>query len=65
MPELHARLLADVLALGSSFPLVLTGGYAVQAHRLVERVSQDLDLATEAATPMDEITQSLRTGLEE
>jgi hypothetical protein len=25
LPELHARLLADVLALGSSFPLVLTG----------------------------------------
>lgn len=35
MPELHARLLEDVLALGSPYPLVLTGGYAVQAHQLV------------------------------
>ncbi|MFE6165253.1 hypothetical protein ACFQ7F_40805 [Streptomyces sp. NPDC056486] len=32
MPELHAQLLKDVLALGSPYPLVLTGGYAVQAH---------------------------------
>lgn len=31
MPELHARLLADVIALGSPYPLVLTGGYAVRA----------------------------------
>ncbi len=29
MPELHTRLLADVIALGSPYPLVLTGGYAV------------------------------------
>ncbi|MFJ6798093.1 nucleotidyl transferase AbiEii/AbiGii toxin family protein [Streptomyces sp. NPDC091268] len=65
MPDLHARLLADVLALGSPYPLVLTGGYAVQAHELLERVSQDLDLATESATPMDEIAQAVRTGLTE
>lgn len=51
MPELHARLLADVIALGSPYPLVLTGGYAVRAHRLVNRPSQDLDVATE--TPSD------------
>ncbi len=25
MPELHTRLLADVIALGSPYPLVLTG----------------------------------------
>lgn len=37
MPELHTRLLADVIALGSPYPLVLTGGYAVRAHRLVNR----------------------------
>lgn len=65
MPELHARLLADVLALGSPYPLVLTGGYAVQAHELLERVSQDLDLATESPTPMDEIAQAVRAGLTE
>ncbi|WP_413756047.1 nucleotidyl transferase AbiEii/AbiGii toxin family protein [Streptomyces sp. MMBL 11-3] len=43
LPELHARLPADVIALGAPYPLVLTGGYAVRAPRL----SQDLDVATE------------------
>lgn len=47
MPELRKRLLADVIALGSPYPLVLTGGYAVRAHHLVNRPSQDLDVATE------------------
>ncbi|MFJ1878235.1 nucleotidyl transferase AbiEii/AbiGii toxin family protein [Streptomyces chartreusis] len=64
MPELHARLLADVIALGSPYPLVLTGGYAVRAHRLVNRPSQDLDVATESAVPMADIAAALRDGLE-
>ncbi|MGW3014462.1 nucleotidyl transferase AbiEii/AbiGii toxin family protein [Streptomyces longwoodensis] len=64
MPELHARLLADVLALGSPYPLVLTGGYAVRAHRLVHRPSQDLDVATENPAPMADIAVTLRAGLE-
>lgn len=33
MPQLHTRLLADVIDLGSPYPLVLTGGYAVRAQR--------------------------------
>lgn len=64
MPELHARLLADVIALGSPYPLVLTGGYAVRAHRLVNRPSQDLDVATENPAPMADIAATLRVGLE-
>lgn len=64
MPELHARLLADVIALGSPYPLVLTGGYAVRAHHLVSRPSQDLDVATENPAPMADIAATLRTGLE-
>ena len=64
MPELHARLLADVIALGSPYPLVLTGGYAVRAHRLVNRPSQDLDVATESPEPMADIAATLRVGLE-
>lgn len=64
MPELHTRLLADVIALGSPYPLVLTGGYAVRAHRLVNRPSQDLDVATENPAPMTEIAATLRAGLE-
>ncbi|MFF1451130.1 nucleotidyl transferase AbiEii/AbiGii toxin family protein [Streptomyces sp. NPDC058274] len=64
MPELHARLLADVITLGAPYPLVLTGGYAVQAHRLVSRPSQDLDVATENPAPMADIAATLRAGLE-
>ncbi|MFE6761717.1 nucleotidyl transferase AbiEii/AbiGii toxin family protein [Streptomyces sp. NPDC057689] len=64
MPELHKRLLADVIALGSPYPLVLTGGYAVRAHRLVSRPSQDLDVATENPAPMADIAATLRAGLE-
>ncbi|MFI5806350.1 nucleotidyl transferase AbiEii/AbiGii toxin family protein [Streptomyces sp. NPDC051561] len=63
MPELHARLLADVIALGSPYPLVLTGGYAVRAHRLVNRPSQDLDVATENPAPMTDIAAALCSGL--
>jgi predicted nucleotidyltransferase component of viral defense system len=64
MPQLHTRLLADVIDLGSPYPLVLTGGYAVRAHRLVNRPSQDLDVATENPAPMADIAAALRAGLE-
>ncbi len=59
----HERLLADILDLGSPYPLVLTGRYAVQAHGLVERFSRDLDVATENPAPMQEIVASLTAGL--
>jgi len=64
MPELHTRLLADVIALSSPYPMVLTGGYAVRAHRLVNRPSQDLDVASENPAPMADIAATLRAGLE-
>ncbi|MFF5955241.1 nucleotidyl transferase AbiEii/AbiGii toxin family protein [Streptomyces luteogriseus] len=63
LTPLHERLLADILDLGSPYPLVLTGGYAVQAHGLVERFSRDLDVATENPAPMQEIIASLTAGL--
>ncbi|MEU5977546.1 nucleotidyl transferase AbiEii/AbiGii toxin family protein [Streptomyces sp. NPDC047315] len=62
---LHRRLLADVLAVGAPYPLVITGGYAVQAHRLVDRLSQDLDLATQNPAPMADIVEALRSGLQD
>ncbi|MGW1181132.1 nucleotidyl transferase AbiEii/AbiGii toxin family protein [Streptomyces drozdowiczii] len=62
---LHRRLLADVLAVGGEWPLALTGGYAVQAHGLVDRLSQDLDVATENPERMDNIAAAVRTGLEQ
>ncbi|MFD3873199.1 nucleotidyl transferase AbiEii/AbiGii toxin family protein [Streptomyces sp. NPDC058623] len=59
LSALHRRLLADVIAIGSPYPLVITGGYAVQAHGLVDRLSQDLDVATENPAPMDDIATDL------
>ncbi|MEV0449867.1 nucleotidyl transferase AbiEii/AbiGii toxin family protein [Streptomyces sp. NPDC050600] len=63
--DLHRRLLSDVLAIGTEYPLVITGGYAVQAHGLVSRLSQDLDVATQNPAPMTEIIRTVGSGLEE
>ena len=30
---LHRRLMQDILEVGNNLPLVITGGYAVQAHQ--------------------------------
>ncbi|MEU5438135.1 nucleotidyl transferase AbiEii/AbiGii toxin family protein [Streptomyces sp. NPDC020719] len=65
LTHLHRRLLADVLAVGDAYPLAVTGGYAVQAHGLVDRLSQDLDVATENPDSMESITATVRTGLEQ
>ncbi|MEU6619451.1 nucleotidyl transferase AbiEii/AbiGii toxin family protein [Streptomyces litmocidini] len=65
LTELHRRLLPDVLAVGDVYPLVLTGGYAVQAHGLVDRLSKDLRVATENPEPMEEIAATVRAGLEQ
>ncbi|GHE11101.1 nucleotidyl transferase AbiEii/AbiGii toxin family protein [Streptomyces alanosinicus] len=65
LTQLHRRLLADVLAIGTPYPLVITGGYAVQAHGLVDRLSQDLDVATENPAPMDQIIRTVQAGLTE
>ncbi|OIK06768.1 nucleotidyl transferase AbiEii/AbiGii toxin family protein [Streptomyces monashensis] len=62
---LHRRLLADVLAIGTPYPLVITGGYAVQANGLDDRLSQDLDVATENPAPVDEIIRTVGDGLAE
>ncbi|MFF7183329.1 nucleotidyl transferase AbiEii/AbiGii toxin family protein [Streptomyces sp. NPDC008121] len=63
LSDLHRRLLADILAIGAPYPLVITGGYAVQAHGLVNRLSQDLDVATENPAPMPEIIRTVGDGL--
>ncbi|MFB6613099.1 nucleotidyl transferase AbiEii/AbiGii toxin family protein [Streptomyces sp. NPDC085524] len=63
LSDLHRRLLAAVIDIGAPYPLVITGGYAVQAHGLVERLSQDLDVATENPAPMAEIAAGLERGL--
>lgn len=65
LTELHRRLLQDALEIGNSFPLVITGGYAVQAHRLVDRFSRDIDVATDTEVPMDAIVAVMTEGLTE
>lgn len=65
LSELHSHILRDVLAVGASYPLVITGGYAIKAHGLVDRVSQDLDVATQSPVPMEEITAVLAVVLTE
>jgi hypothetical protein len=61
--DLHRRLLRDVLEIGNALPFVITGGYAVQAHGLVDRLSQDIDVATNSFQSMEEIASVLVEGL--
>ncbi|MFF5029800.1 nucleotidyl transferase AbiEii/AbiGii toxin family protein [Streptomyces collinus] len=63
LSDLHRRLLVDILDIGTPYPLVITGGYAVQAHGLVDRLSQDVDVATENPAPIGEIIRSVSEGL--
>ena len=63
--DLHRRLLQDVLAIGNEFPFVITGGYAIQAHGLVDRFSRDIDVATDSSLSMESLAAHLVTGLTE
>jgi hypothetical protein len=60
---LHRRLLQDVLEIGNSLPLVITGGYAVQMHQLIDRLSRDIDVATDSHIPMGDIAADIAAGL--
>ena len=55
----HQRVLHISLPLCERFGLVLAGGYAVQAHGLLERSSQDLDFATNQHVPLEKITHEV------
>ncbi|MFF2133352.1 nucleotidyl transferase AbiEii/AbiGii toxin family protein [Streptomyces olivochromogenes] len=63
LPDHHRRLLSDALAAGHPYGLALMGGYAVQAHGIAHRPSQDLDFATEHPAPMREIVDQLAQSL--
>jgi len=65
MSDLHRRLLQDVLEVGNELPFVITGGYAVQAHGIVDRPSRDIDVATNSSIPMEIIASRLIAGLTE
>ena len=61
--EPRRRLLADVLAAGGPYGLVLAGGHALHAHGLVGWPGRELEVATEHAGDMERIVAVLRAGL--
>lgn len=67
MDPLHARLARVGLAAAASYGFVLAGGYAVQAHGFLERVSDDVDLFTDVTDPtafaeaVDRVSAAYRT----
>ncbi|MFJ3673889.1 nucleotidyl transferase AbiEii/AbiGii toxin family protein [Streptomyces sp. NPDC090106] len=63
LPEHHRRLLADALTAGRPYGLALMGGYAVRAHGIVHRPSQDLDFATQHPADMSEIIEQITDWL--
>jgi hypothetical protein len=66
MSELHQRLIAIGLRAAADHGFALAGGYAVQAHHVVERLSDDVDLFTswdrrsEVATATEEVMAAYR-----
>jgi nucleotidyltransferase AbiEii toxin of type IV toxin-antitoxin system len=56
----RATALVDAaLPVCARYGLGVAGGYAVKAHGLVERPSEDIDFATETAAPIEEIVAAL------
>ncbi|CAM5485727.1 hypothetical protein [Streptomyces abikoensis] len=66
---LHRRLLPDVMAAGSAFPLLLSGTYALEAHGLLTagaaRRDTGLEVVTEAPDPLPGLVSALSDGLRE
>lgn len=52
MDPFHARLARIGLGAAAGYGFVLAGGYAVQAHGFLERLSDDVDLFTDIADPV-------------
>ncbi|MDX3458506.1 hypothetical protein PV396_42345 [Streptomyces sp. ME02-8801-2C] len=63
LPAHHRRLLSDTLDLGRPYGLALMGSYAIQAHGIGHRPSQDLDFATTHPTALPQIADHLTQGL--
>jgi hypothetical protein len=55
----HRALVEAVLPVCSRYGLGIAGGYAVKAHGLIERPSEDIDFATMTAAPIGEIVDAL------
>ncbi|WP_328480847.1 hypothetical protein OHS71_20585 [Streptomyces sp. NBC_00377] len=60
----HLRLLAEAFdAATAGAPWALAGGYALQAHELIQRPHANVDLATESAEPMPRLAEALAAAL--
>ncbi|MET7652185.1 MULTISPECIES: hypothetical protein [unclassified Streptomyces] len=60
----HLRLLAEVFDVAAAgAPWALAGGYALQAHELLQRPHANVDLATESAEPMPRLAEALGAAL--
>jgi predicted nucleotidyltransferase component of viral defense system len=55
----HALLVEAALPVCAQYGLALAGGYAIKAHGLVTRPSDDVDFATGHSAPVEEITEAL------
>src|SRR5579871_1010691 len=55
----HALLVEAALPVCARYGLAVTGGYAIKAHGLVDRPSEDIDFATRHLAPVEEITEGL------
>lgn len=58
----HRTLVEAVLPVCSRYGPGVAGGYAVKAHGLVERPSEDIDFATGTAAPVEEIIDALASA---
>jgi hypothetical protein len=63
--DLHLRLARIGFQAGADLGLVLAGGYAISAHGLVDRQSQDIDFATSTPRPMVEVVSLLTDAFRE
>jgi hypothetical protein len=55
----HKALVDAALPVCARYGLAVAGGYAVKAHGLVQRPSEDIDFATGTAAPTEEIVAAL------
>ncbi|PRY02601.1 nucleotidyl transferase AbiEii/AbiGii toxin family protein [Allonocardiopsis opalescens] len=62
LPRLHRQLLDVAYRLQDAYGLCLAGGYAVRAHGLVERPSQDLDFVISTEVPIERTLEDLATA---
>src|ERR1700677_2485002 len=60
--EEHALIVQIALPVCSQYGLALAGGYAVKAHGLTSRPSDDVDSATASNVSPDEIIAALATA---